>query len=59
MFGFTGIAYDFEVEGEALVRKVVALAVDLELSFWTRVLGDTVTRDQVQDLSKGTILESA
>ena len=59
VFGFAGIADKVGVEGETLVRKVVALAVDLELSLGTRVLGDAVTRDQVQDLSKGTTLESA
>ena len=59
VFGLTGIADEVGVEGETLVRKVVAGAVYLELSFETRVLGDTVPRDQVQNLSKGTTLEFA
>ena len=59
MFGLTVIADKVGVEGETLVRKVVAGAVYLELSFGTRVLGDTVPRDQVQNLSKGTTLEFA
>ena len=41
------------------MREVVAVTVNLELPLGTRVLGDTVARDQIQDLSKGASLESA
>ena len=38
VFGLAGVAYEVGVEGEALVRKVVAEAVDLELPLGTWVL---------------------
>ena len=58
VFGLAGVADEVGVEGEALVRKVVAVTVDLELSLRARVLQDTVTRDHIQNLSKSTALES-
>ena len=38
VFGLAGVVNKVRVEGEALVRKVVAVAVDLELSLGARVL---------------------
>ena len=49
VFWFTRVAGKIGVEREALVREVVAVAVDLELPLRTRVLGDivAVTRSRI------------